>query len=298
MRLSLAQLGTRPAIRATLLAVLAGVLAGCGVEAVVHGINEKEANTILEVLGDNDVGAQKLTNASGRVVVFDISVSASDRIKAIKILNKYELPRRRDRGYAEVFEGGGMIPTSSEERAKRMAALEGEIERQLKLIEGVLDVQVQIVQPEESALRTTKEQEPSTTASVTIKYMPGPNNTRPVSEPEVQAIVAAGVEKLLPENVVVLMRQAGPPPAADAETAAKGVCKGLACLGAKWLMIGLSGLLLVILLLGLGLVFAELRLRGVRGRLIRLQNEIAKARKKPGDAAALPPPASGQATAS
>ena len=50
------------------------------------------------------------------------------------------------------FLKAGLIPTSGEERAKFLAALEGEIEKQLKLIDGILDVQVQIVLPEESAL--------------------------------------------------------------------------------------------------------------------------------------------------
>jgi type III secretion protein J len=202
------------------------------------------------------------------------------------------MPRRKDKGYAETFAEGGLIPTSSEEKAKRLAALEGEIERQIKLIEGILDVQVQIVMPDESALRTTKEQEPATTASVTIKYLPGAGGARPVSEPEVQAIVAAGVEKLLPENVVVLMRPVGGP-AVAADSKPVDPKKGLEKLGHKRLLIGLTALLVMIALLGLGLVFSQMRLRTVRGRLVRLQNEIAKARRKPGEAL----PAAGQQAA-
>jgi type III secretion protein J len=259
------------------------LLAGCGTETVVHSLNEKEANTIVEVMADSDITATKIMNATGREVVYDIAVPAAQRLGAIKVLNKNELPRRRDKGYDEVFAGGGLIPTAAEEKAKKLAALEGEIERQLKLIEGVLDVQVQVVMPEESSLRTTQEQEPTTTASVTIRYLPGVGGARPVSEPEVQAIVAAGVEKLMPENVVVLMRPAGPPPQA---TAAPAKLTGLAVLGNKALTIGLVALLLIIALEGAGVIAAQVRLRTVRGRLIKLQNEIAKARsKKPGELA-------------
>jgi type III secretion system YscJ/HrcJ family lipoprotein len=157
------------------------LLAGCAAETVVHNLNEKEANIIIEVLADNDVNGMKLLNAAGREVVYDISVPASERLKAIRVLNKNELPRRRDKGYDEIFSSSGLIPTAGEEKAKKLAALEGEIERQLKLIEGILDVQVQIVMPDESALRTTQEQEPATTASVTIKYLPGVGGARPVS---------------------------------------------------------------------------------------------------------------------
>ena len=43
----------------------------------------------------------------------------------------------------------------------------------------------------------------------------------------------------------------------------------------------------LILLMGLGLIYGQIRLRTVRSRLIRLQTEIARARRKPGEGAAL-----------
>jgi type III secretion system YscJ/HrcJ family lipoprotein len=261
------------------------MLSACGADVVVHGINEREANQIIETLADHEITAQKLINLTGREIVYDVAVGGSARLDAIRVLNKFELPRRRDKGYHETFSESGLIPTSAEERAKRLAALEGEIERQVKLIDGVLDVQVQIVMPEESALRTTQQQEPMTTASVTIKYLPGAGGSRPVSEPEVQAIVAAGVEKLSPENVVVLMRPAGgiQTPAKEAAAAAKDG-KSLEGVPRRFALIGAAGALVLIALLGLGLMFAQISLRRVRTRLIRLQTEIAKARqKKPGE---------------
>lgn len=285
-----------------LLVAVGLVVTSCAAETVVHGLNEKEANTIVEMLDEQDVTATKLMNQAGREVVYDISVPASQRIKAIKELNKNELPRRRDKGYDEIFSSTGLIPTAAEEKAKKLAALEGEIERQLKLVEGVLDVQVQIVLPEESALRTTQEAEPATTASVTIRYMPGSNGARPLSEPEVQALVAAGVEKLQPENVVVLMRPSGPPPASvasNAAAAAAAPAKGLPALGHKVLVIIFVALLVVIVLLLTVVLATMVRLNTVRSKLVRLQNEIAKARKKP-DALGAPAHAgaAGQGTSS
>ena len=121
----------------------------------MHGISENEANHIIEVLADGDINASKVMNNAGREVVYDIAVPAHSSPRCVS-LNKHELPRRRDRGYHEIFAVGGLIPTSAEEKAKSLSALEGEIERQLKLIDGVLDVQVQLVIPDESALRTTR----------------------------------------------------------------------------------------------------------------------------------------------
>lgn len=269
------------------LPVLLVALAGCASETVVHGISEKEANQVIELLADNDISAQKLTNSAGREVVYDIAVPSSQRIEAIRALNEHEMPRRRDRGYKEIFAESGLIPTSSEEKAKRLAALEGEIERQLKLVDGVLDVEVQIVAPEESALRTTREQEPSTTASVTMKYLPRADGKRPMTEPEVQAVVAAGVEKLMPENVVVLMRPVEvPAPDKNRQPLLLG-----AKIGPKALSTGIIAVGALLVLLVIGLIFSQWQLRTVRGRLIRLQGEIAKARKKPQEA--LPPTGTG-----
>ena len=42
----------------------------------------------------------------------------------------------------------------------------------------------------------------------------------------------------------------------------------------------LAGMLILLLILSLGLVFGQIRLKTVRGRLLRLQNEIARARRK------------------
>lgn len=255
---------------------------GCGNETIVHQIDEREANRILETLDDNQIAASKIMTDTGRTVFYAISVPAKNRIQAIRVLNKNELPRRRDMGYMEVFKESGLIPTSAEERAKEMAALEGEIEKQLKLIDGVLDAQVQIVRPEESALRTTQEQMPTTTASVTVRYLPGENGAKPLSEAQIRSVVANGVERLTADNVVVIMS-----PVASAHPIHLQPTNLPGNLTPKQVMTLAAAALGLIMLMGLGLIFSQMRINAVRGRLVRLQNEIAKARRKPGDSAAL-----------
>lgn len=146
------------------------ILSACGQTTVVHNVDEREANRIIETLADEGITSRKGTVDTGREVHYTISVSSSKRLSAIKVLNANLLPRKPDRGYGEVFQESGLIPTRAEERAKELSALEGEIERQLKLVEGILAVEVQIVAPPDTALRTTKQQVPPTTAAVTIKY--------------------------------------------------------------------------------------------------------------------------------
>ena len=268
--------------------ILALMLLGssaCAVETIVHGLDEKEANQILEILDDNAIVGTTIMMDTGRVISFTVAVPAAKRMDAIRILNHHEMPRRKDRGYSEIFSESGLIPTAAEEKAKKLSALEGEIERQLKLIDGVIDAQVQIVVPEMNALRTNSEQAPLTTASVTYKYLPGANGEKPLSITQIQALVAAGVEKLEPERVVVIPTQAGMGSAAmaakktEAEIAPEPGASKIKQKHLNAIAVGVVGL---VLLLSLGIVYTTMRLRVVRGRLSRLQTEIARARRRPG----------------
>ena len=274
-----------PHLRPFLLVAVALWASGCGVDAVVHGIDEREANHAVEVLADGDIAATKIVVDNGRTTTFTITVPNKNRVEATKILNRNQMPRRTESGYLEIFKDGGLIPTAGEERAKQLAAIEGEIEKQLHLIDGILDSQVQLVIPEETALRTAQDVRAPTTASVTIKYLPGLGGAKPLSEPQVQAIVAAGVERLTPDNVVVVMtpalftRATGDTNSRDA---------GMRGITSRQVTLGATVLGVLVLLLGLGLATSQFQLTRVRGRLTRLQNEIAKARRKPGDT---PPPA-------
>lgn len=267
---------------------LTTLLAGCGVDAVVHGIDEREANKVVEILADADIIAQKFAVDSGRSVSFTINVPNKNRIEAIKTLNRNQMPRRPDSGYQEVFKEGGLIPTAGEERAKQLAAIEGEIEKQLKLVDGILDSQVQLVLPEESALRTAQDVRSPTTASVTIKYAPGPGGAKPLSEPQVQAIVAAGVERLTPDNVVVVMTPAMGFGRGGDHADFGHDAGGLHGLSGKQVNMVFVGMVAIVILLCVFLIGSQVALRTVRSRLTRLQNEIAKARRKP-EGAALPP---------
>lgn len=264
-------------------------LAACGSEMIVQKLTERDANEILELLDDANVAAHKGMVDTGREVYFNISVPANQRIKAIKTLNRYNLPRPKDKGYNEVFgaESGGLIPTNTEERAKMLQAIEGEIQGALKLVNGVLDAQVNVVIPEDDALKSSRDIQALPTASVTIKYLPTPTGSKPLSEPQVQAIVAAAVERLTPDRVVVVMTPGGHATGGDdvkAVAAGPISSKQLLVLGA---IVGF-----VVLILGIGLIYQNARLRNVRGRFIRLQNEIAKAKRKPGESgiSAIPQP--------
>ena len=277
----------RSSLRFSLSAIVLSALASaCGVETVVQDLNEKEANQIVEALANSNIDANKLRNAEGRNVSYAVTVASGSRIEAYRVLNQNELPRRRDMGYGKVFEGGGLIPSASEEHAKSQAALEGEIEGQLKIIDGVLDARVQIVIPEESALRTTQDQKPPTTASATIKFTPDGQGHAPLQERTVAQLIARSVEGLLPENVFVVLTPAGSVGIQSAQADAGDASRSWLGKVSRRTLNGITvGVLVVFALLCIGLVFSQMRLVSVRGRLLRLQNEIAKARRKPNEGA-------------
>ena len=272
-------------------AFMTGLLSACGSETVIHGIEEREANQIIELLANHQIEANKLMIDAGRTVNYNIVVANSTRVDAIRLLNRYEMPRRKDKGYTEVFAEGGLIPTSAEENAKKLAALEGEIEKQLKLVDGVLDAQVQLVIPTESALRTSEEQKPQTTASVTLRYLPGAAGEKPLSEPQIQQLVAAGVENLTSDQVYPLLIPVMPN-RPTAEMSQMGTQLGgswAANLSKQSLDLITGSLILLILTLTSLLMFWYIRLKTVRGKLTRLQAQIMKAQQRQ-SAESLPPP--------
>ena len=269
---------TNRSISALLLS--ASLLTACGAETVVHDLDEKEANDIVVLLANRDIVAKKTMRDTGRQVFYNITVPSGQRIDALEILTSHNYPRGKRSGYGEVFQGDGLIPTAAEEKAKKLQAIEGEIEKQLSVVDGIIDVEVNVVMPDESALRTAEDQMAPTTASVTVKYMGGKDGAKPLNEGQIETLVAAGVEKLTADKVKVIMTEASTGMASSCpESTGKG--KGiLGRLGDKAQKGILAGAITLFLLLSLLIVFGQVRLRNVRARLIRLQDEIAKARRK------------------
>ena len=106
----------------------------------MHDLSERDANEILVVLDTKGISARK-EMAEGRVVTWKVIVPGSRASEARRILVDAELPKPKSLRLSDVFKESGMIPTASEEKAKMLMGIQGEIEQKLKLIPGVLDVQ-------------------------------------------------------------------------------------------------------------------------------------------------------------
>ncbi len=175
---------------------------------VVHGLDEFEANEILVVLEAKGISGDK-AKEEGRVVAYTVSVPESDSRDAMRILVANKLPKRRPQGLSEVYPagGGGLIPTKSEEKAKFLMAMQGEIERKLQRLPGIQSAHVSVVQPDKDIVRDLDTPPPPATASVAIVYNAfDDRGTSLISQDEVQRLVAASIEDLKPANVAVVMK--------------------------------------------------------------------------------------------
>ncbi len=195
-------------MRTRLLAVLGVAVAAsaCRTE-IVHELAEPEANEILVLLSESGIHASKEPEEGGREITWKVIVHPQDAAQATRILQENELPRPKTTGF-EIFDQGGLIPTATEERAKLLQSISGELSRTLRSIDGVLLARVHINIPETNDLADVKEK-PLPTASVLIKYrnLAGPDRPPtppPVGKREVQELVARAVQDLKPEAVAVV----------------------------------------------------------------------------------------------
>jgi type III secretion protein J len=186
---------------------------GCNsLSDVVHGLDEFEANEILVVLEAKSISASKVKE-EGRVVAYTVQVRESSVADAMRFLVANKLPRRRAQGLSEVYPvgGGGLIPTKSEEKAKFLMAIQGEIERKLSRLPGVVSAHVSVVIPDKDVIRDLNAAPPIPTASVAIVYNgQDERGSAAISEAEIQKLVAASVEDLKITNVAVVMKRNEP----------------------------------------------------------------------------------------
>lgn len=186
---------------------------GCGPSRdIVSGLDQLEANEILVVLRAKGIDGDKLKE-EGRVVTFAVLVKDVDVDDALRLLVANKLPRTRSQGLKEVYPpgGGGLIPTKSEEKAKFLMAMQGEIERKLKSLPGIVQAHVSVVQPDKDIVRNLDTPPPPATASVAIVFNAvDERGSATVKEDEVRNLVAASIEDLRPPNVTVVMKKNAP----------------------------------------------------------------------------------------
>ncbi len=224
---------------------------------VQHGLVEREANRMVAVLRQAGVEAQKIKE-KGRGAKFSVEVPRGQVTRAIKILLQHDLPRRKKPGFAEVFGKASLVPTATEQRARFLHALSGELARTLESADGVLEARVHLVLPQRHPLALRDQSQAKPRAAVLLRVRSG---KAPITAQEVRRLVAGSVQELDPAQVAVVVRQARPAPAGGAtqklahvgpvsvSADSKTLLQAILGIG-LFVILALSGLLVVLVLRG------------------------------------------------
>jgi type III secretion protein J len=193
-------------MRALWIVVLALAI-GCSTP-IHHGLDETAANEVLTALERGGIEASKARDESNGEV-FVISVPKVQAVRALQILQSLGLPRGRRAGFGEVYKQASLVPSPTEERARYLEALAGEVERTLETVDGVVAARVHLVLAEPDPLAVDGRPRVAAQAAVLLKVRPA---AVPLREAEVQKLVAGSVAGLQPEAVAVVVTPAAEAP--------------------------------------------------------------------------------------
>lgn len=170
---------------------------------ILHGVDERSANEATAALERAGIGAEKVADESPATggAAFTIRVSRADSSRALELLRSLGLPRDKRPGLSEAYAQPSLIPTASEERARYLDALAGEIERTLESVDGVVSARVHLVLEEHDPLAVDPRPRSAARAAVLLKARPG---RPPLTEADVQKLVAGSVAGLDPAAVAVV----------------------------------------------------------------------------------------------
>lgn len=250
--------------RAILYCALVFGVAACSTN-LLHGLDEGSANETIAALERAGIATEKVAD-EGSATAFTVRIAQHDAGKALDLLRSLGLPRDRRHGFAEVYGQPSLIPTPSEERARYLEALGGEIERTLETADGVVNARVHLVLEENDPLAVEPKPRTPARAAVLLKVRGG---HAPLPEGDVQKLVAGSVPGLDPAAVAVVVTSA--PETAEAEAA------GMAALGPLRIASGSRPVLIAAIVVGLALlaVLAALLLLTAR-RLAAMQGTAAR----------------------
>ncbi len=135
------------------------LLTGCESNMViVSDLDEREANEIVVFLASKGISAQKTASVSTAPGVggteaakFSISVESGKSTEAMAVLNQNGLPRKKGTTLLDLFAKAGLMSSATEEQIRYQAGLAQQIANMILKIDGVIDADVQLSFPTESA---------------------------------------------------------------------------------------------------------------------------------------------------
>ncbi len=185
-------------------AIMSGLVA-CNDIAIVHDLNERDANEILVLLSKNNIKATKQKEIRNQDVFWIISTPPSDELQARSILVSNNLPRIRQGGLEGICKDTGLILTPKTERCRELLAFKGEIINSLESIPGVVSADVVLNIPEKEDFPDENQPQPRPTASVTLQYLADANVKTRLTEGKIQEFVANSITDLDSRDVTVII---------------------------------------------------------------------------------------------
>jgi type III secretory pathway lipoprotein EscJ len=194
---------TRRFLRIGVFLIPAIFMTSCGETTSLATVStEAEAIEILNVLHENGMDAHKEEAGEEGVkqwrIVLDQSWfgGAGEVAMANQVLQDNGLPRPTDSAVHPTSDSG-MFKDEATRKAEQLKEREADLQRKLRMLPGVIGVEVSIVEPEDSSININPY--PST-ASVLIVSKDAPPSFDPGT---VQGLVARSIPKLNPESVYV-----------------------------------------------------------------------------------------------
>lgn len=177
----------------------------CNEVAIVHDLNERDANEILVLLAKNEITALKEQEIKNQEVFWVIKVNTNDQIKSQSILVANHLPRAKKGGLKGYCKEADMIVTEKFEKCQSILAQKEEIINALESIPGVVSADVVLNIPDKEEFLDENAVVARPTAAVTLKYLVDANVKTTLSEDKIQEFVANAVQDLDPRDVQVIM---------------------------------------------------------------------------------------------
>ena len=171
-------------------------LSGCGKMELYSNLPEKQANEMMSILQQHNIGAKKEAGAENtwKIIVSD----GYNFSRAVELLNSRGYPMDAFENLGRVFQKSGLVSSPLEEKARFMSALAGDVSETINKIPGVLSARVHVVLPENDPYSDSVT---PASAAVLITYRPESNLEEYVRD--IKYIVTHSVEGLDYEKVSV-----------------------------------------------------------------------------------------------
>jgi type III secretion protein J len=184
---------------------------------IQHGLDERDANEIISALDARGFEAHKVPE-KGKKPTWAIELDEARATEAMRVLTELKLPRPQRLKTQALAQSSGLIETPAAERLRQMEAQEGDIEESLETMDGVTSASVELVVPPPP--RPGAAPTPSK-ASVLVRVQPDALERMQQQRAELKALVAAAVDGLGPDDVVLVIDPVTlPPPVAPAKSTA------------------------------------------------------------------------------